>query len=290
MKHMLKSELWKALHNVYFYIALAIGFAIIVVNVIENYISVSRLWESTLYYMDSGMISGSSEGLSLFLKALPYNKINYASRLFMTVWPILAAMPYGWSYCAERRGGLYNQIVTRSHIGTYYASKYVAVFVSGGLAVALPMLADLLINALICPDHQLDVAMSLGGVYSGSFLSVLFYTDPWIYSFIWCAVVFFSAGAVAGLCFVIGTKLRLQVLVILTPFALLMLWDVIYNNVLYNYLWSYLPQVNIDLSPMRMISAVGTRFPEGYMAMLICGITALGAGVGYWQVKRNELV
>lgn len=292
MKNMIKSELWKALHNTYFYIALAAGFLIVAANVIQNYLTVSDLLRRNLEAMQRwpDMFRGGSVGSSLFIWALPYNRVSYASRLFVTVWPILAAMPYGWSYSAERGGGLYNQLVTRSDVRTYFASKYIAVFISGGLAVALPVLADLLINALFCPDHRMEAVMQLVGMYSGTFLSALYYTNPWAYSLIWCIVVFLAGGAVAGLCFVIGTKLRLQVLVILTPFAMLMLWDVIYNNVLYNYLWEHFPELNMDLSPLRMVCAVGTRYPELYMAALICGLIALGAGVGYWQVKRNELV
>lgn len=288
MKKMVKTELWKATHNTYFYLALAAGLVIVLIDLVENFVTVQGITERTLALLDTGAFSGGHDGISLFVLSLPYNGMNYASRLYLFVWPILAGMPFTWSYCAERRSGLYNQIVSRNSVDSYFVAKYIAVFVSGGLAVSLPLLSDVLLNAMICPYETPDVVMSQVSIFNGWFLSGLYYTIPWAHALIWCVVAFFLGGAVAGLCFLVGTRLRLQVLVVLVPFAILMLWDVLYNNVVYAYFWEYLPSV--ELSPLLLVLACGSQNPVWLVATVVVTLTAVGFGAGYWQVKRNELV
>lgn len=289
MKSMVRSELWKALHNIYFYIALAFDGVIVLVGAVENYLKIQRMTQMTLAGLDSGLLNGGHAGMNLFLWALPYNTTGYAAIVFRTVWPILAAMPFGWSYSVERRSGLAIQIASRGGTDNYYVAKYAAVFVSGGLAVAVPVLADLLVNALICPYEVPDVVLSLISISNGGFLSELYYTVPWAHGLIWCVVVFFLGGAVAGLCFVVGSKLRLRVMVLLVPFVILMVWHVVYYNVVFAYFWEYLP--NLRLSPLELISAdAGSQNPEWFVLTAIGLLTVAGLGTGYWQVKRHELV
>lgn len=289
MINSIRSEIWKAMHNVYFYVALSVGLFIAVLNAVQNAEVVADLTERTIWAVEKGTASGSYDGFSLFVRTLPYVMGNYASILYQFVWPILAAMPFAWSYCVERRSGLYNQIITRGTVGRYIVSKYVAVFVSGGIAVAFPIIVDLLLNALICPMSVIDTCDFLVAIANGWFFSELYYTDPWAHATIWCVVVFFLGGAVAGLSFLVGTKIRLKVLVILVPFAILTIWNVVYNNVIYAYFREYLP--TIVLSPLQMIRAASSlQNPEWLIVATISLLSILGLSAGFWQVKHHELV
>ena len=206
MLKMLRTELWKALHNSYFYLALSIGLVIVLINLCQNAIRVQLFTEWTLRGLETGHASGAHDGFSLFISTLAYNaNANYGTVLFQVLWPILAAMPFSWSYNAERRSGLYNQIVARCGNGQFILAKYAAVFISGGLVVSLTMLVDLLLNALVCPFSVLDVCDSLSGVTNDTFMSMLYYTNPWAHALIWCVVVFFLGGSAAGLSFLVLT-------------------------------------------------------------------------------------
>ena len=282
MKNCVKTELWKATHNPMFYAALFIGCLIALVNVFENGILAKELSEYIL--SDDYVGSRSPWGFSLFLLWLPVNVISYVTALFSMVWPILAAMPFGWSYLQESRGGLYRQIAVRVGRRACYAAKYIAAFVSGGLAVAIPILFNLLVNARICPDVLPNI-MNYVQIGDGYFLSELYFTVPWAYALIWCAVTFLLGGAAAGLCFLVGTKPRFQVMAILTPFALLMVLDGIYTAA---YERGYHA---LELSPMRLAMAVpSTPNPEWLVFIAFMAMTILGFAVGYWQVVRHELV
>jgi len=83
-------------------------------------------------------------------------------------------MPFGWSYHQERQNGVYNQIISRSSKQTYFISKYIAVFVSGGLAVSLPLLFDLFATAMVCPYVVPTPIIPINIISDGYFLSELY--------------------------------------------------------------------------------------------------------------------
>lgn len=282
MRNNLSTELWKALHNPMFYAALAIGCGIGMINVLEN-IPIAREISATIRAEDY-VGSRSPWGFSLFLLWMPVSGMSYGKMLFGLVWPILAAMPFGWSYLQERRGGLYNQLSFRAGRRVCYLSKYIAVFVSGGLVVAVPVLANLMVNAMFCP-YELPNVLNMLQIGDGYALSELYFTTPWVYALLWCGIDFLLGGAAAGLCFVVGAWFRLQVMVILTPFALLLVLDAVFETVRSQYGW------NLELSPLQLAAAVPERAnPEWAVALAFLGMAAVGFGVGYWQVMRHELV
>lgn len=281
MKNSFKTELWKALHNPMFYAALAIGCLIVMINVVENIPVVEEISANILEEDHVG--SRSPWGFSLFYLWMPVNGMSYGKTLFFLAWPILAAMPFGWSYLQERRSGLYHQLLTRAGRGSCYLAKYTAVFVSGGLAVAVPVLFNLLVNALFCP-YELPNILNLLQIGDGYALSELYFTAPWVYALLWCGIDFLLGGAAAGLCFVVGTWLRLQVMTILTPFALLLVLDAVVEAVRSRYGW------NLELSPLQLAAAVPDRpNPEWAVALAFLVMAAVGFGVGDWQVVRHEL-
>lgn len=282
MKNNIKSELIKALHNRMFYIALLLGVLVSIINIVENIQQREIITEILL--RDRIGISKNYESISLFINWIAVDAGSLGYRIYYFIWPILAALPFGWSYHQDRKNGVFNQIVSRSNLHSYYISKYIAVFVSGGLAVAVPIVFNLLINALICPYNLPRVITSLVAVFDGSFMSELFYTKPWIYAVIWCVVDFFFGGLAACFCFVIGTKPRLQTIVILTPYILFVLLDSAIS-----FLENFI-NISIELSPLRLAAAVTPNQNPEWIVLCTIVILSLGSfAIGYWQVKKHEL-
>lgn len=287
MKKNVRIELYKALHSKALALSLLIGLAIVFMNVAASAKDVKDITERILSDREKGLlINGNTSCISLFVLTIAYDCWHFASFYFMHIWPVLAALPFGWSYLQERRSGLYNQIVSRSSVKTYFFSKYIAVFVSGGLAVAGTVALDILLNALVCPYYVLSPTDRLSFTSNYSFLPGLFYTYPWLHAAVWCVVLFLLGGATAGLCFVVGAKPRLQVLVILTPFVLLYLWEVAFFRIgpklghLY-YLWT----------PLELVYAsISFANPAWVVFSIIAILTGAGLGLGYWQVVKHELV
>lgn len=285
MTNALRTELRKALTNKMLYIAIGIGLVFCAWDVVENYEKMRFFDEQLQWIIDSGArLRTGHDGYSLFYLWMGLSPNTRSASMFYLIWPVLAAMAYGWSYINERRSGVYNQIASRTGAKTYYVAKYIAVFVSGGLAVGVPMLLNLLANALVCPYAV--ISSSFGIVLNGHFLSELFYTNPWAYGLVWCCMVFLSGGVAACLCFVVGTKLRHGVMVMLTPYAIY----VVLNSLISNLEQSVWMENYLALSPLALIRATPGHYNPEWLVFGILGLlTLISFGVGYWQVVKHEL-
>lgn len=288
MKSALRTELKKALYNKMLWIAIGIGLLFCCGDILENIPQIQDYTQMILSWSVSAQdrkVGTGHMGFSLFYLWMGLCPNTYSGYLFFTIWPVLTAMAYGWSYNEERRSGVYNQIAARSSVVAYYVSKYIAVFISGGLAIGIPMLVNLLGNALVCPYEP--ISPIAGPVSNQYFLSELFYTCPWAYGLAWCGTTFLLGGTAACLCFTVGAKLRYSVIVILTPYAIYVALDAL----LASFGIAFMNEVNLILSPLRMIYATpGFGNPEWFLFTALLVLIAGSFTIGYWQVTRHELV
>lgn len=278
----MKPELKKALLNKMFCFSLIIGIAICILDVIQNAEAVARL--TTILENSDDTINKTAEGFSLFVRWIAVNGYTFGNYAFYLVWPILAAIPYGWSYAEDRKSGVYNQVVTRIGTKKYFVAKYMAVFISGGLAIAIPVLVNLLINALVCPYCVPSVVMSLTSITNGYFLSELYYSNPWSFGILWCGVEFLWGGTIAASCLAVGTKFRHQVMVVIFPFVSLLIMDA-----LSSVLASMGLMGNIEISPLRLAQAAPDSANPTWIVFSVIGICILVSTIfGYWQVVKRE--
>ncbi len=277
----IKTEIWKATHNKVFVLSLLVGICAALTDVVQNYNTVKGMTQSTLEMLENGLGSGGHTSFSLFILWMPMNGINLGSLIFYLIWPVLAAIPYGWSYCLEKHIGVSDQIIMRIGKKSYYNAKYIATFIAGGLAVMLPAIVNLLANAMICP-YEIPELM-LTPISNGYFLSELYYTTPWLYALFWCMMEFLFGAAAACLCFIVGSRLRYQAMTTLVPFAILMLIDVVTTR-----LFLGLP---ITISPLQMAKAATAEFSPGWV-LFIALLTMIGVsyGIGYLEVVKRETI
>ena len=166
--------------------------------------------------------------ISLWTHWFPFFPDTFGGYLFFYIWPLLAALPYGWSYYSDKKTEAIAQIESRCSKKTYCLAKMIACFISGGAVIALPLLQNLLIDALFCPVTKPDPANAYP-IINGLFLSKLFYTHPWYYAILWCFMNFLFGGTTALLCLVPGSFPRYQISVVLFPMAFYLLLEIIYN-------------------------------------------------------------
>ena len=281
MRRTLRIELWKATHNKMFFLSLAVGLFLALADSYLSSLTVSELHQATLDGLAQGYGTGSHAGFSLFVLWMPINGFHITCTYFYLIWPALAAIPYGWSYCQERRSGVTQQITTRSNKRIYFNSKYIAVFVSGGLAVMIPVLVNLLVDALICP-YELPI-LGLVPIFNGNFLSGLYYTNPWLYAICWCGMEFLFGGAAACLCFITGSMLRFQVMTILVPLVLLTVFDSLSVRIFRG--------INLTVSPLQMAVAATANINPGWVLFTALGIMlGISYAAGYWQVVKHEAI
>ncbi len=165
-----------------------------------------------------------------------------------------------------------------------FFAKYLATFVSGGLAVALPVLLNLLLNAVVCPYSVPRITDSVYFTSDGYFLSTVYYTHPWVYGMIWCGMEFLWGGVTACLCFLMGSRSRLLITIIVGPFVFYYLLGLLSEYVI------RFTGVYLMFSPMYLAMAASLNPNPEWLEFLYLGIFfLLSFGVGYWQVKKHEL-
>lgn len=281
MKKSLQTELWKATHNRMLFVAILIGILLMV----NDMFRVSGAMAEFLERVGEDVVPGSpptphsADYYSFFVEAGMFNPFSTGAAAFHLVWPILAAMPYADAYAQEHRTGISSQMIARTSTRAYFLSKYVAIFVTGGIAVTVPAVVDLLGCALISPT--IKVAANAVEVRNSYFLSRLFFTHPWGYVAAWIPIIFLWGGVTAGLALLVGDRFRNKVFVLLFPFAVYCVLGLVYP------LCSPTLQV-VPLDMLRMMPDHPTSGVVifGYAAVLM--MTALF--FGYRQVKRYEIL
>lgn len=107
MSSCIRVEIWKAFHNKMMRSAVLIGFILIIADLIQTAITVKDLGAS---YAHS---PGGYDGCSLFVNWVGINGVTVGAVIFYTVWPLLAAMPYGWSLFDDYNNHVINNVLTR---------------------------------------------------------------------------------------------------------------------------------------------------------------------------------
>ena len=280
MKNCIRTELRKALLGKRFRLALLMGAAIVAAHAAESFAEVFELIRA-----NEEIAGASFLGCSLFIWWIGVDGWTMGRTFLYSLWPLLAAIPYGASYLRDFQSGLYNQIVTRGGRRQYFIAKYIAVSVSGGLAVSFPLVLDLLLHAAICPAIPMEPGTFLTGIFDGNFLSLLSYQAPWLYVFLWCGIDFLWGAAAACTCLMLGTKLRNGFFTATFPLVVLTVLNGLCRTIAKAY------NLNVLLSPLWLASPSAGRYNPGYILLPELAIWLLGTFViGYRQVTKNELV
>ncbi len=227
MKNLIKAELHRALTGKMFWLTLLIGCAITLLNTWETFRGSQIDIQMTEYMAQPEWVV-----LSIFSGWIGIETYTLGYSLFFYIFPLLVALAYGWSFSQDRETGFLYQVVSRVGRKAYYLSKYLTTFVSGGLALILPMLFNLLAGMtyrnLALPDpiyHYFNMGQK-------SFLGELFFTNPLLFCFLYLLVDFFFGGVLACVSMTLGFWIRKKIFVLVIPFLALIGWNYIAVNLL----------------------------------------------------------
>lgn len=282
---LIQQEFWKLFHSGRLYIALAIGICFSLINITDNAKAISTFLPLIQQASQEGWgISTHFEGFSLFIRWIGVNSVNLGSGLLNMLWPLLAAIPYGWSYCQEKNCGYDTQITTRASRVRYFLAKFAVCFVGGGIAVAFPLVFDLVVNALILPVCVPDVNTSITPIFNYSFLSELFYTKPGLYALALIGLRFLWGGAAASLCWLVTPRVRYQFIVMLFPYVVIMGMDLLHE------VFCNITQQPLGFSPLILAQiSIGAPTPGILIWAVMGGMTVLSLAAGYRRVVKHEL-
>ena len=283
-RNCIREEIWKAFHNRWFGISAAMGIGIAVLGIVHNTRFLNSVIENIRWCAENDIpVSSSLEGASLFTAWIAADAMGYAAGLLYLIWPLLCALPYGYSTAQEWRNGVAGQIQIRCGRQAYLAGKFIALFLSGGVAFAIPVVTNLLGNALICPDNLPCVAERMVMISNQNFLSELYYTHPWAFALAWCGVDFLFGGVGACLSLVCSVRCRFPLLAAVLPFGILYAVNYLLAFVQTSFAEIYM------LSPLLMPKASTYLHNPGWILLTaaVC-LAAMGFAGGYFQVVKHE--
>lgn len=271
MCSVLKLELKKAFKNKFFWISVVLGCLITLLS-FEHMVN--------MYYEGMSAISGNSTDIiydphiginTVFNCWIGGEPFSLGSSIYFFVFPLLIALPYGWSYSEERKCGYRRMMITKTGKKKYYCAKYVAVFLSGGVAMVLPLIFNFWMTLLVVPAILPDVTMNMFyGVFGGSFLAELYYTVPFLYVAIYLFIDFVYCGFLVCICMAVSGIVRQKWGVVLIPFLLLL-----FVHVITDYIYSDPSVAYKELSPLYFLRGVEVRYSFSGSIILLFAIGLL---------------
>ena len=286
MCSVLKLELKKAFKNKFFWISVVLGCLITLLS-FEHMVN--------MYYEGMSAISGNSTDIiydphiginTVFNCWIGGEPFSLGSSIYFFVFPLLIALPYGWSYSEERKCGYRRMMITKTGKKKYYCAKYIAVFLSGGVAMVLPLIFNFWMTLLVVPAILPDVTMNMFyGVFGGSFLAELYYTVPFLYVAIYLFIDFVYCGFLVCICMAVSGIVRQKWGVVLIPFLLLL-----FVHVITDYIYSDPSVAYKELSPLYFLRGVEVRYSFSGSIILLFAIGLLVISlIGIIKEYRNEI-
>ena len=236
MGSLLKIELKKAFSNKMFLISMAIGIIIAMISAGQNIANYCRGLEMNA--MTEQLLEGEPFNPMYPINTVYSNWIGSdhqfpMTALFYMLLPLLAGLAYGWSYCTERKSGYVAQMVSRStKKSQYFLAKYIATFLAGGAAVAIPLVLNVLAVACFIPAYFPKQFYWIYYTMDSHFLRELFFRAPVV--FVCCIILldFVFAGLFAAACVALAFFVKNKFAVILLPFLGVLAVQYLQDNVL----------------------------------------------------------
>ena len=264
MGRVLKLELKKAFCNKIFYLVVGIG---LVIAAISAWQMIDKYYLGLEMEANALKVTGPGRNPSYALNMLYNNCLatgfdQSMTALFYTLMPLLVCLAYGWSYFGERKSGYVMNVMIRTHKKSQYLlAKYIAVFLSGGAAAVIPLIANFLVVACFIPAYQPDLFYEIYYSLQSHFLRELFYPHPIIFMCILFAIDFFFGGLMATCCVALTFFVKNKFAVILLPFMCLFGVQYLQDNV-----WTFLSDVYI--SPMNFLRGYSVQCVSGTVILM----------------------
>lgn len=224
MFRVFKIELKKALGNKLFLITLTIGLIIGFVSAYQNISSYARAAADNAYRIEVSEVLFNP----LYPMFSPYTNwiggdYQYPmTSLFYLLLPLMASLAFGWSFCMEKKSGYIKNIVTRTKKIHYFLAKYIAVFLSGGTVIVIPLIVNFLTVACFIPAYHPDIFYSIYYKMDYHYLSEFFYSSPLLYIIYIMVLDFVFSGLIATVSMALTFFVKNRFAVVLLPFLSLL--------------------------------------------------------------------
>ncbi|ARU60614.1 hypothetical protein CBW65_05600 [Tumebacillus avium] len=158
--------------------------------------------------------------LTPFTKWIGMDAFSFESNLLYLLLPLLAAIVYADSYLLDEKSGFTKSIYTRVSKGKYLISKFLVTFLTGAMAVLVPLFIHLLVTAMLLPSMMPDPASGTSPMIEGKMWLDFYYEHPYAYIFSYMLIDMLFAGALATFGLAVSVFVKKRFVVLLAPFLL----------------------------------------------------------------------
>lgn len=222
MKQIYKIEIRRAFLNKRMLFALTAGIIICAVHFVQ--------WLPTTFdYLKTpeGTIL-SFYPANVFSEWICSNNYNWEQYVYFLIFPLLACIPYGASLYDDWNGGYAKNIIIKRRKRDYFRAKWLAVFLSGGVSVTVPLILNFLAFLTIAPVNKPEIASLFYAVGGDNILAPLFYHYPFAYLILYMCIDFIYGGILSGICLMMTNMTQRRFVVEVTPlFIYIFLYAVI---------------------------------------------------------------
>ena len=209
------------------------------------------------------------------------NSKSTYSTIFFYSSPLLATVPFSWSYCRDLKNHRFIDIAGRNRM---YFYKYLSVFISSGLITAIPLFINFIGISIFIPSVIPDSAYDINyGMFSNNYVGILFYNTPFAYILFYIVLNFIFNGILGNLGLSISTIVKSKTVSILFPSVIVIIAEKL-SNKLYTIF-------NYEISPISFLSSKNSMYFNGFVIFIeiitLTILTILFSIIGL-RGKRHE--
>ncbi|MDD3278018.1 MAG: hypothetical protein PHG16_03940 [Lachnospiraceae bacterium] len=265
MKELLKMEYHRLLRSKILYIALGINILIILMQIFSEIVPYAEGTMKIVVYP-----------LTLFEKWIGGENSSVYPTMYFMLAPLISAIPYGGSLQEDLKTGYIKNICTRGRKKDYLAAKYIVTF-STGLISVIPLVLNFLITAVILPATLPQASTLFYSVKAISMLGETFYTQPYLYLFIWLVLDILFFGFIATISLVIVFFSEYVYVAILAPFlACMALYGI-----------SLISSQAAAAAPFYFLRP-SQPYPANPMILALEAVLLVAMGVGYYYAGNKK--
>ena len=196
MKQLLRIELERAFRNKKFLAVIIMETALIIYDFIIVALKEYRVTiPFLLKYVDTGKVD-SLPGVYYTWIGFHYGQTR---QILFSVLPLLCAFVYGSLLYIDEKFHYNNQLITRTSKKSYYLSKLIVMFITGGVTAVYPFVLSLVMNSTILPFEEVLTSRSYFMCDMGLFAAV-FYKAGLVYVLIYLLWIFIGFGLINCIC------------------------------------------------------------------------------------------
>lgn len=250
--NLFKIEIKRAIFNKNMLIALLIGIVIVLPHTIQNLLNEIEIKN---YIAEAGLSSGA-DLTSLYGRWFGMST-DFLAIMFYYILPLLAVYPGAMIYYKDRKSGYVKNLYTRFSKNKCLIIKYITTFISGGVAVVIPLLTAFLLTSLYAPARIPD-SLVMNPVVDINMWSELFFTHPLLYTLGYMLIDFIFGGLFACLAMSVSEFVKHKFSVFISSFLVVAALSFVCVQLNLDYL-----NPQNFLSPAQFVTAA-----NGYVALI----------------------